>query len=230
MGTAAATPRRGAPKNPWLEVEEEKARADALEAELAKLKEEIEAQEAAAAAAECEAVKAEERLTTRSAEMLDEYSSSHSFILKAEEELATLRQQMSTRKAENYDLARKNLLLDRDLRVWDVDLEKAQALVEQTSNSQGGLDAQVQLRRDACERVREKARAQGERLAKDLKRFASLKAMLQELVESGAAQSDAAKLVAQAEALLGPLAAALAECEEVAKNGSVPDEFKLDLA
>ncbi|OLP87855.1 hypothetical protein AK812_SmicGene30884 [Symbiodinium microadriaticum] len=92
--------------------------------------------------------------------------------------------------------------------------ERFRSLEEQLRNVREGLSA----------RRKENLELSRQRLARDLKRFTSMKAKLQELLVASDRPQEVLRLLAEAEALATRTAMALAESREVAEKGLVPVE------
>lgn len=214
--------------DPWADVRAATEEADKLEAELARLTAEFQQAEAEALEAEAAEKEAENALTTKSAEMLDEYRVAHECCMKLEAELKTARQKLESRRKENLELSRRNIELDREMKICKEQVDEARDLLEQCTRSQGSLDAEISERLAACERQREAARVQCERLAGDLKRFSTMKERLLEL-STPSSSGEVKQLISEAEVMIEKTKVVLAECEEVARKGIVPPEPVLEI-
>eukprot|EP00933_Yihiella_yeosuensis_P021147 TRINITY_DN16815_c0_g1_i1.p1 TRINITY_DN16815_c0_g1~~TRINITY_DN16815_c0_g1_i1.p1 ORF type:complete len:459 (-),score=138.07 TRINITY_DN16815_c0_g1_i1:61-1437(-) len=217
-GTATAKSRR--PVDPWAEVRAITAEADKLEAELEKLNGEFEDAEREALEAEALEQEAENALTAKSAEMLAEYAAAHDRCMKLEEDLKSSRQKLDQRRKENLELSRRNIELDREMKSLKEEIEEAKDVLEKCTSSQGTLDEKIAERLDACDKLREAAKVQCERLHGDLRRFSTMKERLTEL----GGKEEAQQLIIEANEMIEKTKVVLAECEEVVEKGIVPDE------
>jgi len=227
----APAAKRAAP-DPWLEVTAATEKADKLEAELAALSAELDAAELAAQEAEAAENEAEQALTAKSGEMLAEYAGAHGRCMKLEEQLRNGRLKLDKQKTDMLVLSRRNIELDRETRTCNEHIAEARELLEQCSQSQGALDFEIAERLAGCDRLREAAGVQRDRLAGDLRRFAAMKARLLELVDSsaGASQgtSEALELIAEADAMSEKTRAAIEACDKaVAMIDPCPEPLAL---
>eukprot|EP00931_Biecheleriopsis_adriatica_P047103 TRINITY_DN2712_c0_g1_i2.p1 TRINITY_DN2712_c0_g1~~TRINITY_DN2712_c0_g1_i2.p1 ORF type:complete len:401 (-),score=107.03 TRINITY_DN2712_c0_g1_i2:54-1184(-) len=232
--SAATTPRtrKGPAAVCWADVENATAAADKLEAQVAALDAEVAAAEAEALDAEAKEREAEQMLTSKSAEMLSEYANAHERFRTLEEELRTTRERLDTLRKENLELSRRNIELDRSTKNCKAQIEEAKTLLERCTSSQGTLDAEIAERLAECERLRQAAEGQRERLLGDLRRFSAMKARLLELVDATGVGADRQKevqqLIADADSMAEKTSATLEECSKVVLEGIVPPEVSAD--
>jgi len=197
------------------------AEADRLEA-LAKAQEEqVQELELEVTTRENAAREAEETFTEATAAMLAEYSSRHAEVVALEEAVASARQEAAAKRAENLELSRRSTELDRELRNCDQRIREAQEMLDRCSASHGGLDAELAVEVERCETLRSAAQGQGERFAKDVRRFKDLKARLLEVC-NGSPTAEVADLMVEAEKAIIVADELREACEEVARNGVQP--------
>mmetsp|Transcript_88410 Transcript_88410/g.245442 ORF Transcript_88410/g.245442 Transcript_88410/m.245442 type:complete len:507 (-) Transcript_88410:98-1618(-) len=222
-GPAASRPgamRRGS--DPWVEVRAAVAQADSKEAENTALDEEQEAAEAAAQEAEAKAEQAEQELTAGSAAVLAEYAVEHEKCVALEAQLADKRRSLDAQRVENLGLSRQSLELDKQARSGSEQISKAEALLEKCSRSHGELDAELEERREGCEREREAARRQAGQAEADLQRFAKLRARLLEVQDVATSHGEAVALLAEADGFIAAARGAWEECHQVEREGVRP--------
>ncbi|CAE8618151.1 unnamed protein product, partial [Polarella glacialis] len=163
---------------------------------------------------------------------LDRYAGAHGRCMKLEEQLRNGRLKLDKQKTDMLVLSRRNIELDRETRTCNEHIAEARELLEQCSQSQGALESEIAERLAGCDRLREAAGVQRERLAGDLRRFAAMKARLLELVDSsaGASQgtSEALELIAEADAMSEKTRAAIEACDKaVAMIDPCPEPLAL---
>ncbi|CAE8602953.1 unnamed protein product, partial [Polarella glacialis] len=139
---------------------------------------------------------------------------------------------LDKQKTDMLVLSRRNIELDRETRTCNEHIAEARELLEQCSQSQGALDFEIAERLAGCDRLREAAGVQRDRLAGDLRRFAAMKARLLELVDSsaGASQgtSEALELIAEADAMSEKTRTAIEACDKaVAMIDPCPEPLAL---
>eukprot|EP00441_Pelagodinium_beii_P027290 CAMPEP_0197666218 /NCGR_PEP_ID=MMETSP1338-20131121/61887_1 /TAXON_ID=43686 ORGANISM="Pelagodinium beii, Strain RCC1491" /NCGR_SAMPLE_ID=MMETSP1338 /ASSEMBLY_ACC=CAM_ASM_000754 /LENGTH=326 /DNA_ID=CAMNT_0043245217 /DNA_START=33 /DNA_END=1016 /DNA_ORIENTATION=+ len=213
--------RKGPAPDPWEEVRQATAQADKLQAELAGLEKDLQEAEAEALQAEAEEQEAEQQLTSKTAEMLDEYAAAHKRFGTLQEDLKSSRERLEAFRKENLELSRRNIDLDKELKSCNSEIVEARALLEKCTSSQGTLDSEISERLKACEELREAAKVQCERLSSDLRRFSTMKARLLELAEAAGQerQKEAQRLAEEADTMAEKTRAKLEECQQVVRDG-----------
>lgn len=221
--TARRTVEKAAPApapDPWAEVEAAKAEADALQAELEFLVAEVETARAEAVAGEEEVKAAEQELTAQTAVMLADFSTKHSVVAALELELADAKKVLAEHHAENLELSRRNLELDREDRRCREELEEAETLLAQCAGSQGGLDAELAQQRAACAEFRGTADAQGARFAEEVRKLEAMRGRLAEVQKTAPLETEL--LLKEADEAIRSAREAQHECERIARDGIEP--------
>jgi len=207
--------------DPWAEVREATAEADALETMLVELDAAVAEEELRAEEAEAALREEEQELTERTSSMLAEFANLNSKNLELEEELETAKKDLSERLAENLQLSTKNRELDKEAATLKEQIAEAKAQLEKCSGSREILEGERVQQLEACEKIRVMAQSQGERLTCDLQRFAAIRTRLLEVSGRGA-PGESQKLLAEADSIIREVSAAKLECDKIAVEGLVP--------
>lgn len=203
-------------------MEQAKAKADALEAELQELLHEEAEVQAEAEDAEQKAAEAERLLTERSATMLSEYASKHEDKSRLEAQLAEGRAKLDAVRASNLELSRRNLALDREDRQLRDAVAEAEALLQQCENSQGDLNGTLIQEQEACAKAREAAGDLAKRFATDLARLEAMRTRLAEVSEGGT--DETRRLLTEAESVLKQTREARDKCQLIHEMCGKPAE------
>ncbi|CAJ1456995.1 unnamed protein product, partial [Effrenium voratum] len=153
------------------------------------------------------------------------YASAHERFKSLETQLRAAREGLAARRKENLELSRRNIELDRASRSCQGQIAEAQEELERCSRSQGAIDEEITQQLKLCEELRLAAEGQSQRLTSDLKRFSTMKAKLEDLLDAVGSdrQKEVQQLMAEAATLATRTRHTLSDCLEVVEKGIVPE-------
>lgn len=215
--TAKGGVRRGRP-DPWAQVRAIEAKADEEEALIAELEAELLEAETALEKEKAALLQVEEELTSASATCLAEYTEKHAMVTTLESEEQDVRSRLDEVRGQNLNLMRQNVALDKEATILAERLAEDQALLRKVSDSQGLLDREIEELETSCGDLRVAADSQGERFAREWHKFEAMKARLQGIVTTSAADVSvqAQLLFPVADDIMARLEELRMECREVA--------------